>query len=361
MSEWLHTDWYRQERSEIDDTPRTGLLLAGQVYGAHYLDMFDDYCISSMLAPANCEALVENNALVEMYTNAESFDMLEAHMQRLKDVGIDTSIRLIPDELFQPGYTWLLLGATHTLSGQRAARTGMDFHMLMPDQTYSENFFPNLFRLGAQHGGITQTALNMDGAGMAALQKYFQADGSLAAPAVALADIAWEYLHERMAVQIANNAMIHADYLPNTHYHLWRAADRVLLFSACSNPIFVPSELCKRFESDDPTTSTLDIWPQALFDADFHSPSPEDDMAVIGIEPGGAWAGPQKTLFDPSDADAFAANFWSWIGNRDDHLVYYEKPVLNLETSKYPAPTVEEIMERQQEFVHLLKMKKREA
>ena len=226
--------------------------------------------------------------------------------------------------------------------------------------TYSENFFPNLFRLGAQHGGITQTALNMDGAGMSALQKYFQAD-VLSAPAVALADIAWEHLHERMAVQIANNAMIHADYLPNTHYHLWRAADRVPVCPAPgSNPIFVAFGASANGSEfpDDPTTSTLDIWPQALFDADFYSPSPEDDMAVIGIEPGGAWAGPQKTLFDPSDVDAFAANFWSWIGNRDDHLVYYEKPVLNLETSPYPAPLVEEIMERQQEFVHLLKMKK---
>lgn len=361
MSEWLHTDWYREQRAELDDTPRTGLLLAGQVYGAHYLDMFDDYCVSSMLAPANREALVANNALVEMYTNADSFDMLEAHMQRLKDVGIDTSIRLIPDELFQPGYTWLLLGATHTLSGQHAARTGMDFHMLMPDQAYSVNFFPNLFRLADQHGCVTQTALNMDGAGMPALTKFFRLDGTLEAPALDLADIAWEYLHERMAVQIANNAVI-PDYMPNTHYHLWRARDRVLLFSACSNPIFVTSEVCQKFESNDPTTSTLDIWPQALFDTDFYSPSPEDDMAVIGIEPGGAWAGPTKELFAAVDDEAFAANYWSWIGNRDDHLIYYEKPVLDLAASPYDGvPSVEEVFERQQEFVHVLKMKKREA
>ena len=107
MSEWLHTDWYRQERSEIDDTSRTGLLLAGQVYGAHYLDMFDDYCISSMLAPANCEALVENNALVEMYTDAASCSTLWEYLKRLRDVGIATAVRIIPDELFQPG--WLTL------------------------------------------------------------------------------------------------------------------------------------------------------------------------------------------------------------------------------------------------------------
>lgn len=132
MSEWLHTDWYRQERSEIDDTPRTGLLLAGQVYGARHLDMFDDYCVPSMLAPANQEALRQNGALVEMYTNEESLLAVQASMAQLEAAGIETVIKLMPDELFRKGYTWLLLGATHTLSGQRAARSGMDFHMLMP-------------------------------------------------------------------------------------------------------------------------------------------------------------------------------------------------------------------------------------
>jgi hypothetical protein len=295
------------------------LTLGGMVYGQTFLDIFERFCVASLRAPSNLEALRSNGAKVVLCTTREDSDRLTAILGDLphelyelpKDTGAD---------LFQT-----LAGVQAGLVAYAAERN-CAFHMLMPDQMYSERYFPNLFRL-AEQGDVVHNGPNVDI--KAEVELHWGRDwdeGSLSVSSGALGAIAWRHLHARMSACLMNRAKVPAS-MPPSHFHLWRAADRVMLFSPYNSPVYLTPDTARRFPSG--PVGTLDREIQKMV-GDFVCPSLEDDMVLIGIE-----HEPAKPL-PYVDWEAFAERCWGNIGGEWARLPYYRKP-----TAEIPAATLE--------------------
>jgi hypothetical protein len=299
------------------------LILGGMVYGQTFLDIFERFCVASMRAPANLEALRSNGAKVVMCTTREDAPRLAAILGDLphelyelpKDTGAD---------LFQT-----LAGVQAGMVAYAAERNSA-FHMLMPDQMYSEAYFPNLFRLAA-HGDVVHNGLNVSIHAYDAMDDHrFRSVGQsgyyIAASATHLGDIAWNNLHHRMAAYPMNWAKVPTS-MPPSHFHLWRAADRAMLFSPYNSPVYLTPETARRFPSG--PVCTLDREIQKMV-GEFVCPSIDDDMVLIGIEHEPAKPKPYV------DWETFAENCWGEIGGEWARLAYYRKP-----TAEIPAATLE--------------------
>jgi hypothetical protein len=196
---------------------------------------------------------------------------------------------------------------------------------------YSEAYFPNLFRLAA-HGDVLHNGLNVDVSADSDLESYrweFATPGAnvcLEVPAKALGDIAARHIHPRMGDYWMNIARVGLA-MPPSHFHLWRARDRVMLFSPYNSPVYLTPETARRFPSG--AVGTLDREIQKMV-GEFVCPSIDDDMVMIGIE-----HEPAKPL-PYVNWETFAESCWGEIGGEWARLAYYRKP-----TAEIPAAVLE--------------------
>jgi hypothetical protein len=307
------------------------LILGGMVYGQTFLDIFERFCVASLRAPANLEALRSNGAKVVLCTTKDDAPRLTAILGDLphelyelpKDTGAD---------VFQT-----LAGVQAGLVGYAAERN-CAFHMLMPDQMYSARYFPNLFRLAA-HGDVLHNGLNVDmtaAFGVVAWRNIM--DGTLSIPADALGDMAWDRLHGRMRAYMMNAASVPKS-MPPSHFHLWRARDRVMLFSPYNSPVYLTPETARRFPSGPVGTLDREIQKMAT---EFVCPSIDDDMVLIGIE-----HEPAKPL-PYVNWETFAENCWGNIGGEWARLAYYRKPTAEIPAAALEGmPTAADVLSRQ--------------
>jgi hypothetical protein len=311
------------------------LVLGGMVYGQTFLDIFERFCVASLRAPENLEALRSNGAKVVLCTTKEDAPRLTAILGDLphelyelpKDTGADVFQTLAGVQAGMVAY---------------AADRNCAFHMLMPDQMYSKRYFPNLFRLAA-HGDVLHNGLNVD---LSSAQsdlahcQYWNGDvlDSVRIPADMLGALAWEHLHERMSAYLMNRAKVPAS-MPPSHFHMWRAADRVMLFSPYNSPVYLTPETARRFPSG--PVGTLDREIQRMV-VEFVCPSIDDDMVLIGIE-----REPAKPL-PYVDWETFAERCWSEIGGEWARLPYYRKPTAEIPAAVLEGmPTAADVLSRQ--------------
>jgi hypothetical protein len=318
------------------------LTLGGMVYGPTFLDIFERFCVASLRSPANMEALRSNGAKVVLYTDRESSERLRAILGDL-----------LPHELYEltPNTSECLfetLGAVHYVLTQRAADEGRAFHMLMPDVVYSERYFPNLFRLavaGAAYGGdVLHNTINASASASVYLDWKRRPVGVLAASAADLGDIAWRCLHERHAAYLMNRAKVPTSMALGQQMqllHLWRARDRVMLFSPHNSPVYLTPATARRYPQ--PVMNTLDGQIQFMV-GNFVCPSLDDDMAMICIEHAPAKGAPWPNV----DWATFANYCWKEIGYQTLHLQYFRKPTMELHASVLEGmPTAEDVLQRQ--------------
>ncbi len=306
------------------------LVLGGMVYGPTYIDIFDRFCVASLRAPANLEALRSNGAKVVLCTTKEDAPRLAAILG-----DIPHELYEMPQEdgadLFQT-----LAGVQAGLV-EYAADRDCAFHMLMPDQCYSEAYFPNLFRLAA-NGDVLHNGLNVGMSAAANLEPHYWGTWVLRVPAADLGDIAWKHLHPRMSAYLMNRAVVPSS-MPPSHFHLWRAHDRVMLFSSHNSPVYLTPESARRYHP--PPIGTLDTEIQWMV-GNFVVPSIDDDMVMIGIEHKPMEALPYVDWF------TFAKNCWGHIGLVLERLEYFRKPIAEVPAAVVEgAPTAADVLERQ--------------
>lgn len=328
-------DWYTAERARIPTRQQGGLVLGAVVYGRWYLDMLANLCLPTLLAPENREAL-QDDAIV-LYTRA-------ADSQRLAEVtwpavaaGIPVQILVIPDAVLSASdRPFLSLAAAQQLLVIRAARADMAFHQLAPDHGYSERYVPNLRRLGARHRNIAHGGLNVYPLD---LDRFRTADGALAVPARDLATIGWQ----RNCMCSMNGTT--PDRMPDQHYQVYRARDRIQLFNPCPNPAFITPELCRALDVPTMTTGTLDCHTKGLFRNDCYLPTIADDMVFVSVDKGTQPA-PSYT-----GMAAFLDRMWREIGNDPELLTYYMRPTEMAAAIDESAPTAAEVTMRQHGLV----------
>lgn len=321
------SDWYQSERQKIsrrDDRPP--LLIGGMVYGKWFVNMFLDWCLPSIRAS-------QGDAKIIVCTRNACAGRLVSH---------GVGVWIMPEEIMDDsGHNrFQRLAAVQSLLMAYAAENGMAFHPMMADHVYSRRYFRNLRRIG-MGGNVIQAGLNASGPGASeALLAYRSAAGELCIAAHNLAAIGWQ--------NTVMNCMNGASYnrLPDEHYQLWRARDRLMLFNPYSNPVYITPETCRMMVDHQAPTATLDARTMAMFGANFRVPSVNDDMVCLAL----------------SDAQPLPANNWTtrakWVSRAGEiiqhqrwALIYYMTPTELPLPIDEKAPTAEEVTRRQWEIV----------
>lgn len=341
--------WYADQRWCIPDRKRGGLMLGAVVWGQWYLDMLRDYCLPSLMAPENRDALADD--VIAIYTSEAEEDAVHDIVRHVRAAGIAVDIHTIPAAVLAASdRPFLCLSAAQQLLVTRAARAGMDFHQLHPDHSYSERYVPVLKKLGARHGNIAHGGLNVSCPPLPALDLY-RGNGALVVPARELATIGWDN-----TIMCAMNGTA-PDRMPDEHYQVWRARDRVMLFNCYANPAFIPAAVCKKLDTAQMTTGTLDCHTKSLFRADFYVPTSKDDLAFVAL--GDASQRGRATNY--TSLDAFLDRMWREIGGQADLLAYYLRPTEMAASIDESAPTAEEVMARQTALLDMAVERARKA
>lgn len=306
----------------------TGLLIGGPVWGEAYADVFERYCLATMRAPANLAALQANDASIEIYTDEDTWGRIEA---MLEGCGIPFHINLIRFT----GTKYDILTRVHSQQVEDCAKTRRPFHMLVCDQVYSESYFPNLFRLAAEHGNLIHSGVNCTMSGAAAELDTLRAkDGSIAIDGTTLGHITWKHRHNRLSQFVMNDG----EGLPNCHFHIWRARDRAMMFCAHNSPVYLTPETGEKLGR---TQSTLDSMAHLI--GDFHAPSLEDDMVLSGVE-----VEPKIQWYPRVDWHQFAINCWDQAKSAKSISRYYRRPSAEVAIPiDEDAPTAAEVIEKQ--------------
>jgi hypothetical protein len=311
------------------------LILGGMVYGQTFLDIFERFCVASLRAPANLEALRSNGAKVVLCTTREDHTRVSAILGDLPHELYELPKRRAGVDLFQ------MLAGVQAGQVNYAAERNCAFHMLMPDQMYSMIYFPQLFEMAETGADVLHNGLNVSLSAAREIEIYrhlFDEPGTLTVPAAVLGAVAWEHLHERMSAYLMNRAKVPAS-MPPSHFHLWRAADRVMLFSPYNSPVYLTPETARRSPSG--PVGTLDREIQRMV-VDFVCPSIDDDMVLIGIE-----REPAKPL-PYVNWETFAENCWGNIGGEWSRLAYYRKPTAEIPAAVLEGmPTAADVLSRQ--------------
>jgi hypothetical protein len=332
--------WYDEERWKIPTVQRGGIVLGAVVYGRWYLDKLARYCLPTLLAPDNRKAL--QDARITLYTDEAGKPELLKIMARAWTAGLVVDIHVIPGEVLAASdRPFLSLAAAQQLLVIRAARAGAAFHQLAPDHSYSERYMPNLRRVGAIYRNVAHGGLNVSVLVAEELEAYRRADGSLAVPARDLTTIGW------------NNTVMGPmngctpDRMPDQHYQVSRARDRVLLFNCYANPAYITPHVCQMMDTPTMTTGTLDCHTKGLFAGDFYAPTAHDDMAFLSLDNGSQPATAHTTL------DVVLDRMWREIGGLSGLLSYYLRPTEMPAAIDEAAPTAEEVMAQQAALVDM--------
>lgn len=333
--------WYQVERACIVKAKRRPRLMLGAViWGQWYLDVFATYGLPSILAPENVAAL--QDACITIYTNAASRERLDAILQPARDAGIEVELLEIPDEVLAASdRPFLALAAAQQLLVTRAARGKMAFHQLAPDHGYSNRYFPNLKRLGKLHGNVAHGGLNVDRPPLPDLEAY-RKGGALVVPARDLATIGWDH-----TVMCTMNGTT-PEKMPDEHYQVWRARDRVMLFNVYANPAYMPAEVCSLLDTENMTTGTLDCHTKSLFRSAFYAPQAGDDMAFVSIDRNTQPAANYTTM------DKFLARCWAEISGQSDLMFYYLRATEMAASIDKRAPTAEAVMGEQAKLMRMV-------
>ncbi len=321
-------EWFKAERRELFSNSAiqmpNGLFMGCPVWGKQFVERFGTYCLASIVSKKNIEALKGRCRLV-LYTSEED-DARLLHMLVPLAPWIDGSVRLIPRAVLDwekegEFNKYMILGAIQTLGAMAAGRAGMGYHMLQPDHVFEEAYFPNLFRLAQDHDAITQISVSVDiDKAKDDLEKYRTADDELAIPSRDLGDIGFRHLHQQMRMYLMNEAEI-PDRMPHSHFLLWQAPDRLVIYSVHHNAAWLSPTICQRarFKGMGFIFGTMDTkLPQMLDGARVYMTEADDGMTFIEVSDESKKAAP---AFVPTLDFAIACHRTTMF--RDDHRSFF--------------------------------------
>ena len=352
-------NWFRSEWKGLMGTPPgrgRGLLMGAPIWGQEFIDRFFFFSLPSILSAKNLAVLQEHGCRIVIFTeDQENRDYIERFWLMKKALairGIDVQIKELPAHIMRqvpdkPLNKYWLLGTVQNLMVQMAAHDGMAFHMLMPDHLYSDEYFPNLFRLAKDHEGIAQTSISADiHKCLPELEQWRQPDGSLAAPAVELGDLGWKHLHQQTRYNIMNDVDI-TSKLPNSHFQCWQGKDRLYLFCCHMNAVYLSANVCK--QAPIRLHNALDTELPAFMPKEVLVPEVEDGMAFLELSDDTKTHGVDRVSFPE-----FAYQCWNTVHFREDWMAFYETPVTVPIRPQETYLEEDEIMRRQRSIVAAL-------
>lgn len=291
--------------------PQRWLLMGFPLWGDAYIDRFLRFCLPSLLAPANREAL-SGNCWFVIYYAAPDFPRILDVSRRLDAAGLTPILRQIPDEIMAKATgvnaNWVL-GTVHKLLIQMAARCGAGFHMAQPDQLYGRAYFRNLKRVGVQHTGIAQAGISAS----ETIEREWAPvgkTGALILDGDTLDDLGFRHLHPQMRMHIMNNRDLD-ERLPRSTWLIWIAEDCLVLQRPHMHCAWMSSDLCRRAPLMIPNTLDAEMpWfmPKPYF------AKAGDGLGMLEI------SGPEKQhAMAYLDRREFCLNYWMTVRFQDAH------------------------------------------
>jgi hypothetical protein len=333
-----------------------GVLMGTAVWGKEYIERFAMYCLPSIGSPGNLAALAGRCRIV-LYCEAAAKPVLFRLTRWLARAEIDVQFITIPDWVMELTadfeQRFFVLGCTQNLLAHQAGRSGMGFHMLMPDHVYGQNYFANLFRLSEKHQAIAQAGVSTRIATAAdELEKYRDAaSGALVVPDQALGDIAARHMHPESRMHLMNEASI-PDRMPKSHRLVWLAKDHVRIHSCHVNAAWLAPHLVR--DAPIAFTSTMDcLLPEYVPGADFITPAIDDGMAYIEIS-----SDKKPTLSSMVGADEMAEWVFTQTSFTDDFWPYFKAPMLLPTSPNADGMEVDEIDRQYNQVLSLLDERK---
>lgn len=215
-------DWFKVELEDAFNRTNPTmfrLCLGCAVWGNKYIRRFLDYGVPSLLAPGNMPFLLGSgdSVWIVIHTDEASVETLknDPGLIKLGELGACVEINIIPQAIIDmvPGHfknKFRLLAAAHNLHMKQAKYMMHNYHMLMPDHVYSENYFlgikvKHLAGYDAVvHGGLSAT---IDDISSSLIVK----DNVLSVNSKTLNGMAWKNLHAMFTPYVMNDRDLETD------------------------------------------------------------------------------------------------------------------------------------------------------
>jgi hypothetical protein len=328
LHNWFSLEFHELNRRMVDFDGRGRTLIQCAVWGEKYATRFILTTASTLRAPANLEALRKRGRLL-LFTDGPGFDVLWRFIREMQADGVPTSVVMIPpfvmdahneQALIKPRTqerTFPLLGCTQNLSVQIAGRYGLGFHATFPDHLYSDQYFPNLFRLADQHEAIAQTSISADISVMPEIEKRRHADGSLAISPAELGALGFANLHGQSSGNLMNRGAEFLGY-PSSHCCIWQGRDKLFVHVCHMNATYLSPRLCAMapIKYFSPIDCNL---PFLMPKGSWIIPKASDGMTFIEVSDDSKFK-TQRRL----DIETFSAVCHYHTNFRDDFMLWFE-------------------------------------
>jgi tetratricopeptide (TPR) repeat protein len=306
-------------------------VLAFPVWGKSYIDRFLDCCMPSLLALGNLPALCERRApILLIHTDAEGERMIREApvMREVMALGISLHFMPLDSQLLarlgeNPDNKYWHLGLVQTLQLLFAKAIGADFHILLPDTLYAENYFRTLSaRADAGNPVILQAAFRTEAEKVERAVAQYRSGYRTTVDAGTLMAIALNCLHPsthylRMNDRPAPNVW------PAFHALLWESETSLHFISPHQTVGYLDASLVARVPERFYLTTDSELDKILPDDCAIYSPRAEDGLTLIELSPGAVEPGRGRMV----DRQGFVDQFWHAVESRR-HLKFFDQDIV---------------------------------
>ncbi len=232
------------------------LLMGVTCYGQYHVDLFHKYCLPSLMAKGNLPALMkEYNVGIVLHTDEASAKLFKK--------GLPAPIL---DVTHENKYTQL---GKHQNKDLRIAKDlGADYHCLMPDYVYSEDYFIGVLNAVERgHKAIVRLV-------MSSIEEDMTPELDRPRSAIDLSTLALKHIHPGI-----RNWCITPKGYPRTHVIAYVGKDTIRMQSPHCSPVYIANEVMNPIDSEFPLDSILD----EIIIGDIYCPKPEDGIVMIEL------------------------------------------------------------------------------
>lgn len=327
----IYESWFTAEIGKLYErwpTADPGILLGCAVWGDPvYRDRLLQFCLPSLMSPANLEALRAMRCRLVLFT--DDFQGLWRRTAFLEQAGISLQIRALPKDLLEANkdqltHKFWILGTVQNLLVQMAARQGWGFHMLMPDHLYGHRYMPSLQRLSMEHEGLPQAGVSIDIDAAKSDIEAHRRDAVITIEDRELGDMAVRYMHQQ-----TQSALVDKEDWAHHNILVWRGQDGLHLANPLINPAWLSPRLCRQAPVLVPVTldgETASLMPPGTW----HIPAASDGMTFLELSDS------RKAAPDRTDFQGFAETCWEQMNFSDDCLPFFRRRTV-VPTTHEPA------------------------
>lgn len=316
----IYESWFMAEMGRLYEQwplSEPGLLLGCPVWGDPvYRDRLLQYCLPSLMAPENLEALRAMRARLVLFTDDRQG--LWRRTAFLEQAGLQLQLHELPKDLLEANkdqltHKFWILGTVQNLLVQMAARHGWSLHMLMPDHLYAPRYVPSMVRMAREQEAIPQAGISIDIDAAKADIDARRKGGTIVIDDRELGDMAVRYMHKQ-----TKTALIEKEGWAHHNMLVWRGKDGLHIANPLMNPAYLSPRLCREAPVLVPVTldgETASLMPYGTW----RIPGRNDGMIFLELSDS------CKAAPDSTDFEGFCDTCWEQMNFEDACLPFFRQ------------------------------------